>query len=90
MFGDGGWTGGTHKFMRAPMNSVECDLFTVYAGGQAFRHAGSTNVAYLDGRIGSVNQPRKGELASADLLEQIMGYPTNGFLSDDDGAYDPR
>lgn len=90
MFGDGGRAGGTNKFMRAPMNSVEGDLFTVYAGGQAFRHQQSTNVAYLDGHVDSVGKPYAGTLATESLLEDVMGYPENGFLSDDDSAYDPR
>jgi hypothetical protein len=28
--------------------------------------------------------------ATPDLLEQVMGAPHNGFLSDDDSLYDPR
>ena len=76
--------------MRAPLNTVEGALFRVYAGGQAFRHAGATNVAFLDGHLAPVHRPRPGRLATDQLLEQTMGYPENGFLSDDDRAYDPR
>jgi type II secretory pathway pseudopilin PulG len=90
VFGQGGWAGGANKFMRAPLNSVEGDLWLVYAGGQAFRAVGGTTiVAYLDGRVASVAQPRQGIHATPALLEQTMRFPHNGFLSDDDDAYDP-
>jgi len=90
VFGLGGWKGGANKFMRAPMNTVENDLNAVYAGGQAFRYAGRTLVGYLDGHVAPVATPREGKLATDELLDDVMGYPDNGFLSDDDSAYDPR
>ena len=89
MIGDGGWAGGTNKFMRAPMNTVEESLQTVYAGAQAFRHGGATNVAYVDGHVDSVTAPSPGDLATDALLAQTLDYPRNGFLSNDDRAYDP-
>ncbi len=76
--------------MRAPLGHEGLDMNAIYAGGQAFRHTRSTIVAYVDGHVGSVVQPKKGLNATDDLLEQVMGYPDNGFLSDDDSAYDPR
>ncbi len=90
MFGDGAYASGANKFMRAPLGHEGLDMYTIYAGGQAFRHRRSTIVAYVDGHVGSVVQPKKGLNATDDLLEQVMGYPDNGFLSDDDSAYDPR
>lgn len=91
MFGCGGYAGGANKFMRAPMNEVENGPPSIiYAGGQAFRYRGCTNVAYVDGHTGSVCKPWEGELATDELLEATMGFPANGFLSDDDSAYDPR
>lgn len=90
MFGDGGRAGGTHKFMRAPLNSEGQGLDMIYSGGQAFRHFRSTNVAFVDGHTGSVEKPQPGELATGQLLEGSMDYPQNGFLSNDDDAYDPR
>jgi len=92
LFGDGGWVGGTNKYMRAPVNTLEGELAlgTIYAGGQAFRHRKATNVAYLDFHVGSVFTPFKGSLATDALLETQMDYPRNGFLSDDDTAYDPN
>lgn len=90
LFGDGGWKSGANKFMRAPMNTVEENISTVYGGGQAFRHLGCTNVVYLDGHCGCPTVPYEGELATEDLLRTIMGHPRNGFLSNDDRSYDPR
>jgi prepilin-type processing-associated H-X9-DG protein len=91
MFGDGGWAGGANKFMRAPMKSAPGeDLPDVYAGGQAFRHQMASNVAYIDGHVGPARRPFRGALATESLLIEEMDYPRNGFLSDDDRAYDPR
>lgn len=90
MFGDGGYSSGANKFMRAPLNSEDYDLTTIYAGTQAFRHTGSTNVVYIDGHVGSVQHARKGKFATAQLIEEIMDYPDNGFLSNDDSAYNPQ
>ena len=90
LFGDGGWSGGANKFMRAPMNTVELDLQLVYAGGQAYRHRACCNVVHLDGHCASVSTACPGKLATAPLLEEIMDHPRNGFLTDDDRAYDPR
>ena len=90
LFGDGGWRGGANKFMRAPSATVEGDLPTAYAGGQAFRHGGCTHVCYLDGHVAGACQACAGEHASQSLLDQVMGFPKNGFLAEGDGAYDPR
>lgn len=90
LFGDGGWSGGANKFMRAPGNTIEFSLNTVYAGTQAFRHALCTNVVFLDGHVACLDQACKGDHATDELLGSITGFPANGFLSDDDSAYDPR
>ncbi|UCD75469.1 MAG: type II secretion system protein [Phycisphaerales bacterium] len=90
IFGCGGWAGGANKFMRAPLNTESGPLEIVYAGGQAFRYRGCTNVAYIDGHVKSVCSPREGDLATEELLTGVMDFPHNGFLSDDDSAYDPR
>jgi len=90
LFGDGGWLGGANKFMRAPSASVEGDLPTVYAGGQAFRHGGCTHVCYLDGHVAGNCGACEGPHAAPSLLDQVMGFPNNGFLSDSDASYDPR
>lgn len=90
LLGDGGWSGGANKFMRAPSNRVEQDWGTVYAGGQAFRHEGRTNVAWLDGHCSAVDRSHEGPQTNPDLVVGILGAPANGFLSEDDAAYDPR
>lgn len=89
LYGDAGWRGGANKFMRAPSNTVEHDLGTVYAGGQSFRHGGCCNIVHLDGHCSRSCDAFKGTHAEDWLLEDIMGYPTNGFLCDEDDPYDP-
>jgi prepilin-type N-terminal cleavage/methylation domain-containing protein/prepilin-type processing-associated H-X9-DG protein len=90
IFGCGGWIGGANKYMRSPTSPNGLPLETIYAGAQAFHYHGSTNVAYLDGHIASVSQPRPGIHATEQLVQGILDYPDNGFLSDDEAAYDPR
>ena len=90
VLGDGGWAGGANKFMRAPSNEVEFDWGTVYAGGQAFRHAGRTNVAWLDGHLSSEPRAHEGPRVGTAFATEVLGVPENGFLSSDDDAYDPR
>lgn len=90
LFGDGGFRNGANKFMRAPMNTVEYDLGIVYAGAQAYRHDACCNVVHLDGHCSKVRNSFEGTHAQSWLLQHVMGYPENAFLSDDDTAYDPR
>jgi prepilin-type processing-associated H-X9-DG protein len=90
VFGCGGWHGGANKFMRAPVTTHGASAATIFAGGQAFRHRGTTNVSWLDGHVGVVEDPREGLDATPSLLRDWLDYPNNGFLSDDDSAYDPR
>ena len=91
LFGDAGWRNGANKFMRAPSNTIEGDLGMVYAGGQSFRHVGGCcNVVHLDGHCARYTTPCAGTHEPEDLLTDIMDFPKNGFLSEDDSAYDPR
>ncbi len=91
LYGDAGWRNGANKFMRAPSNSVEGDLGMVYAGGQSFRHVGGCcNVVHLDGHCARYTTPCAGTHEPEDLLTDIMDFPKNGFLSEDDSSYDPR
>ena len=90
LFGEGGWRGGANKFMRAPSNSVENDLYTIHAGAQAFRHQGCTHVCYLDGHVAGVCACHESPHSTADLLGGVTGFPQNGFLAEDDTPYDPR
>lgn len=94
MFGLGGRAAGTNKFMRSPVHHQHSEMQSlsmnvIYTGGQAFRYDGSTFTAYADGHIDSSQQPREGELATDTLLQQYMGFPRNGFLTDDATAYAP-
>lgn len=90
LFGDGGWKMGGNKFMRAPSNTVESDLGLVCAGGQAYRHGNCTNIVCLDGHCECVETRFEGPHATEEILEDVMDYPNNGFLSEDDDRYDPR
>jgi len=90
VFADGGWKSGANKFMRAPSATVENNLGMVYAGGSAFRHREQCNVAWLDGHVQSTGEAFQGIHASPALLKSILDWPRNGFLSNDDSAYDPR
>jgi len=88
MIGDGGWKAGANKFMRAPLDGGAAEG-TVHAGAQAFRHRGSTIVTYVDGHAA----PTQGKFRKPDAQpynEAILGWPDNGFLSDDDSAYAHR
>jgi prepilin-type processing-associated H-X9-DG protein len=91
MFGDGAFKSGANKFMRAPMRreGLHLQMGALYSGGQAFRHAGATHVAYVDGHVAPVSKPWPGPLATPALLGQ-MDFPNNGFLSNDDAAYSPN
>jgi len=90
LFGDGGWKGGANKFMRAPSAAVESDLPTVYGGGQAFRHGACSHAAFLDGHVAGACNCQEGVHATPQLLADILDFPRNGFLSEDDAMYDPR
>lgn len=90
MFGDGGWKGGANKFMRGPKNSEGLPLNVIYGGGQAFRHRSCTNIAFIDGHVSAAQTPYQGKLATPANLNQIMDFPNNGFLSQNDWMYDPR
>ena len=51
LFGDGEYSGGANKFMRAPvLNPKDASFSGRYAGTQGYRHLGKTNVAFCDGR----------------------------------------
>jgi prepilin-type processing-associated H-X9-DG protein len=87
LFGDGGYYGGTNKFMRAPLKDNPINdgdtvgTATRAAGTQAFRHRGRTNVLFCDGHADS----RK-EIFTATNPATFIG-PGTGFLSADNRAY---
>jgi len=85
LFGDGQYSAGANKFMRAPWPSkADANFFGRSAGTQGYRHLGRTNVAYCDGSTRSVSELYR-ETDPADVNNIAMG---TGFLSPDNSAYD--
>lgn len=95
LFGDAGQGNATNRWMRAPLPSEEdrSEAFLLAAGAQSFRHRGATNVAFVDGHAESVviraenRFPTTGAWANNPSLRIIAGAG-NGFLSQDNSAYD--
>jgi prepilin-type processing-associated H-X9-DG protein/prepilin-type N-terminal cleavage/methylation domain-containing protein len=79
LFGDGQYSGGADKYMRAPLPSPGDAAFTFrWAGTQGFRHGGRTNVAFADSHAESLKK----------RCTAIYVLPANvGFLSDDNSMY---
>ena len=83
LFGDGQWSGGADKFMRAPFSNAGDVLFTGrYAGTQGYRHLKKTNVAYCDGHAESVGDVFTDNADGASHVAR-----GTGFLSADNSAY---
>jgi prepilin-type processing-associated H-X9-DG protein len=80
LFGDSS----KNKFMRSPQSDSVfdpySDPYTRCAGMQSYRHVGSTVVAWLDGHVSS----------TAERFNTCSEDTQSGFLSEDNGAYDPR
>ena len=84
LFGDGQYSGGAEKFMRAPFpNPGDASFFGRYSGTQGFRHDRRTNVTFCDGHV---------EASSACCTNNADGAANvaagTGFLSNDNSAYD--
>ena len=88
LFGEGGYSNGANKFMRSPLHELEL----AYAGAQAFRHRGTSNIACIDGSIQTMRTPFRGTLHDQlpESITSFLDHPNNGFLSNDDSSYDPR
>jgi len=85
LFGDGQWSGGANKFMRAPFpNPGDASCTARAAGTQGFRHRGRTNVAFCDGHAESLSQRYTNTTAG----EQGNVGDGTGFLSGDNSMYD--
>jgi len=87
MFGDGEWSGGPNKFMRAPFGDQKGgdEGFTGrYAGTQGYRHIGKTNVVFADGH--AVSWPERYTESYPHEVPNIT--EGTGFLSEDDKMYD--
>lgn len=88
-FGLGGYSAGANKFMRAPEHPHGTSPWVTYSGGQAFLYNGETNVVWADAHVSTIQEGFEGLYATPALLKTLR-YPQNGFLSDDDSAYDPQ
>lgn len=94
LFGDGQWSEGANKFMRAPLRSPGDRTFNGrYAGTQGYRHGGKTNVGWCDGHAASweeihtnIEPPHQEHL----ITEYNRDNRNNkiGFLSTNNSVYD--
>jgi len=84
LFGDGQYSGGAEKFMRAPFpNPGDANFSGRYAGTQGFRHNGYSNVAFCDGHAESLSAVYTN---NADGAANVA--PGTGFLSNSNTLYD--
>lgn len=84
IFGDGQYSAGANKYMRAPLaNPADVDFHSRFAGTQGFRHKGRTNVAFCDGHAEALSQRFTD---NADGAASVA--PGTGFLSADNSLYD--
>lgn len=93
VFGDGGYSGGPNKFMRAPFQDKTYDNSAASlrkAGTQAFRHGRGRNrhcnMAFLDGHVESFMQPYKAGGKPGWVDEESH----TAFISSGNGIYGPR
>jgi prepilin-type N-terminal cleavage/methylation domain-containing protein/prepilin-type processing-associated H-X9-DG protein len=84
MFGDGQYSGGADKFMRAPLPNPGDANFSGgrYAGTQGFRHEGRCNIAFCDSHVASLSICCTNNADGAALVA-----PGTGFLSNDNSLY---
>ena len=84
LFGDGQYSGGANKFMRAPYpNPGDANFGGRYAGTQGFRHNGYSNVAFCDGHAESLSACYTNNSNGAANVA-----PGTGFLSNSNSLYD--
>ncbi len=84
LFGDGQYSGGANKFMRAPKRDVAHDGSNKslrLAGTQGFRHRGKTNMAFCDGHVEALVQPY--DYGG----KEGFSAPDCGFISADNALY---
>ena len=82
LFGDGQYSGGADKFMRAPdPNAGDANFTGRPAGTQGFRHDGRSNVAFCDGHAESWSASFTNNADGASVA------PGTGFLSRDNSRY---
>jgi len=88
LFGDGEYSGGANKFLRAPFGNRprgDASYTGRTAGAHGFRHLRATNVAWADGHGSSQTEVFRETSEPANLA--ITG-PRNGWISADDSLYD--
>jgi prepilin-type N-terminal cleavage/methylation domain-containing protein/prepilin-type processing-associated H-X9-DG protein len=84
LFGDGQYSAGANKFMRAPWpNPGDADFSGGWSGTQGFRHQNLSNAAFCDGHVESL---RNCYTQNADGSNNVA--PGTGFLSPDNSVYD--
>ena len=83
IFGDGQYSGGADKFMRAPFPNPGDESFTGrWAGTQGFRHQNRSNAAFCDGHAESLSDCYTNNSEGAAIA------PGTGFLSPSNSMYD--
>jgi prepilin-type N-terminal cleavage/methylation domain-containing protein/prepilin-type processing-associated H-X9-DG protein len=83
IFGDGQYSGGADKFMRAPFpNPGDANFYGRYSGTQGFRHLKRSNAAFCDGHAESLRN------CCTNSSESFPIAPGTGFLSPDNSLYD--
>jgi prepilin-type N-terminal cleavage/methylation domain-containing protein/prepilin-type processing-associated H-X9-DG protein len=84
LFGDGEYSAGANKFMRAPWPNPGDESFTGrWSGTQGFRHQQRSNAAFVDGHAESLRDRFTDNENGASNVA-----PATGFLSADNGLYD--
>jgi prepilin-type N-terminal cleavage/methylation domain-containing protein/prepilin-type processing-associated H-X9-DG protein len=84
MFGDGQYSNGANKYMRAPFFAPGEPKVDRYSGTQGYRHRRKTNVAFYDGHAETIAE-RFTVTYAADQAKIGAG---TGFLSADNSLYD--
>jgi prepilin-type N-terminal cleavage/methylation domain-containing protein/prepilin-type processing-associated H-X9-DG protein len=83
IFGDGQYSGGANKFMRAPYpNPGDDEFYGRYSGTQGFRHRNRSNAAFCDGHAESLRD------CCTNSSEPFPIAPGTGFLSVSNSMYD--
>jgi prepilin-type processing-associated H-X9-DG protein len=86
LFGDGQYSTGANKFMRAPLPNRDDAGFTDRAAGtQGYRHRARTNVAFADGH--AEGRAERHVVTTPEQAPRVAAG--TGFLSEDNAAYDP-
>ena len=86
LFGDGEYSDGANKYMRAPFNDVagggDGDPSVRRAGTQGFRHLGHTHIGFCDGHVEAFEEIFTTTDGGGDIA------PGTGFISSDNSLYD--